>query len=144
MTKRAWNNIQKRKTRKPSAREEDSLSFMVAAWLELALRGTGVAWTHFPAGEKRTAATGAKLKKMGLHPGWPDYFFLIRMKIGFTVATVFIGIDLKSKTGTQSQTQKDVQAEIEAAGGYYYLARSIAEVAGYLKGHGVDLRARAV
>jgi len=30
-------------------------------------------WTHFPAGEKRSKATGAKLKRMGLQPGWPDF-----------------------------------------------------------------------
>src|SRR4051812_11001559 len=33
-------------------------------------------WTHFPAGELREAATGARLARMGLKPGWPDYQFL--------------------------------------------------------------------
>jgi hypothetical protein len=27
---------------------------------------------HFPTGEKRDASTGAKLKRMGTKPGWPD------------------------------------------------------------------------
>jgi hypothetical protein len=30
------------------------------------------AWSHFPAGELRGSATGAKLKRLGLQPGWPD------------------------------------------------------------------------
>lgn len=34
------------------------------------------AWTHFPSGEQRTEATGARLKRMGLTPGWPDYLFV--------------------------------------------------------------------
>jgi hypothetical protein len=33
-------------------------------------------WTHFPAGELRSAATGARLKRQGLKPGWPDYLFI--------------------------------------------------------------------
>lgn len=30
-------------------------------------------WTHFPAGEIRDEKTGAKLKRMGLKAGWPDF-----------------------------------------------------------------------
>jgi hypothetical protein len=33
-------------------------------------------WTHFPAGEARSAVTGARLKRMGLKPGWPDFQFI--------------------------------------------------------------------
>src|SRR5438067_241737 len=33
-------------------------------------------WTHFPAGEKRTLMTGARLKRMGLNRGWPDFILL--------------------------------------------------------------------
>lgn len=33
-------------------------------------------WTHFPAGETRTDAAGARLKRQGLKQGWPDYLFL--------------------------------------------------------------------
>jgi hypothetical protein len=30
-------------------------------------------WTHFPAGERRDVRTGARLKRMGLQKGWPDF-----------------------------------------------------------------------
>ena len=30
-------------------------------------------WTHFPAGEARDVRTGARLKRMGLRAGWPDF-----------------------------------------------------------------------
>lgn len=33
-------------------------------------------WTHVPLGEKRDARTGAKLKKMGAQPGWPDFILI--------------------------------------------------------------------
>jgi len=33
-------------------------------------------WTHFPAGELRSEATGARLKRMGLKPGWPDFILV--------------------------------------------------------------------
>ena len=38
----------------------------VAGWL----------WTHFPAGEHRDEATGARLKRMGLQKGWPDFLLI--------------------------------------------------------------------
>jgi len=36
----------------------------------------GWLWTHFPAGEERDEATGWKLKRMGLKPGWPDFLLI--------------------------------------------------------------------
>jgi hypothetical protein len=33
-------------------------------------------WTHFPAGERRDDVTGARLKRMGLMPGWPDFILI--------------------------------------------------------------------
>jgi hypothetical protein len=33
----------------------------------------GVEWTHFPAGELRTAATAGKLARMGVQRGWADF-----------------------------------------------------------------------
>ena len=35
----------------------------------------GWIWTHFPAGEARSAITGARLKRMGLARGFPDLLF---------------------------------------------------------------------
>jgi VRR-NUC domain len=33
-------------------------------------------WTHFPAGELRDVITGARLKRMGLQRGWPDFLLV--------------------------------------------------------------------
>lgn len=64
----------------------------IAAYLELAWP-EHLPWTHFPAGEnrgdhvertdRRTGKTyryspaGARLKRMGLHPGWWDFQFIL-------------------------------------------------------------------
>jgi hypothetical protein len=32
-------------------------------------------WFHYPAGEERNAVTGARLKRMGVKPGLPDFMF---------------------------------------------------------------------
>jgi hypothetical protein len=33
-------------------------------------------WSHFPAGEWRGVITGARLKRMGLQRGWPDFLLV--------------------------------------------------------------------
>ena len=33
-------------------------------------------WTHFPAGEHRDKVTAARLQRMGLKRGWPDFLFI--------------------------------------------------------------------
>jgi hypothetical protein len=39
-------------------------------------------WTHLPFGEHRTAITGARLKRLGTQPGWPDFIFLAPLEYG--------------------------------------------------------------
>lgn len=57
-------------------------------------------WTHFPAGEIRDDKTGAKLKRMGLKPGWPD--FQIVAPTG-----LFHALELKRAGETLTDTQAD-------------------------------------
>ena len=45
-----------------------TLADVLKRWLK-----PGWRFSHFPAGELRDDATGARLKRMGLMPGWPDY-----------------------------------------------------------------------
>src|SRR5664279_1760698 len=33
-------------------------------------------WSHFPAGEHRNIQTAARLKRMGLQKGWPDFVMI--------------------------------------------------------------------
>lgn len=55
--------------------KESALHFTVA---DLLRRHADDAWrwTHVPLGEKRDARTGAKLKRMGAQPGWPDFVLI--------------------------------------------------------------------
>jgi len=36
----------------------------------------GWEWTHLPFGELRAPGTAARLKRMGVNGGWPDYLFV--------------------------------------------------------------------
>jgi len=57
--------------------------------------------------------------------GCPDITALVDSK--------FLGLEIKTKTGRQSPNQKIAQAEIEAAGGEYYLVRSLGDIKAILK-----------
>jgi hypothetical protein len=48
-------------------------------------------WSHFPAGERRDVITGARLKRMGLQRGFPDF-------IAISPAGIFHALELK-RTG---------------------------------------------
>jgi hypothetical protein len=64
-----------RRVRKLPPARELSLHYPVAD----VLRRWGTAgwqWTHFPAGEYRRPATAARLKRMGVRAGWPDFILL--------------------------------------------------------------------
>ena len=66
------------------SQEEFRLSCVVAAYLERCVPQLTV--SHFPAGEARSEETGARLKRMGLKRGWPDYIAVLA-PTGRTVGT---------------------------------------------------------
>jgi hypothetical protein len=88
----------KRARKAPPAREF-SLHVMVADVLRR-WAAAGWQWTHFPAGEYRLPATAARLKRMGVRTGWPD--FMLLSTIG---APHFL--ELKRRGGTLNEAQED-------------------------------------
>lgn len=54
---------------------EYAITVAVADLLRVAVT-PGWFWTHFPAGEYRTGATGARLWRMGLQRGWSDFLLI--------------------------------------------------------------------
>ena len=62
---------------------------------------------------------GDRFTRYGL-PGQPDIFLIYRER--------FIGVEVKSKTGRQSDKQKQWQRNCERGGGIYILARSVDDV----------------
>lgn len=57
-------------------------------------------WTHFPAGEKRTAITGAKLKRFGLQRGWPDILLVRPLGLIHCLELKRLGEDLNDAQET--------------------------------------------
>jgi len=66
-------------------------------------------WSHFPAGEKRDAKTGEKLRRMGLKPGWPDFILV-------SPDGVFYGLELKREGGSLNDDQSEFHAHAKAHG----------------------------
>ena len=68
-------------------------------------------WTkrlhHSPNGGKRNAIEASKFKQMGVRAGSPDLILLIPNRF-----YPFCGIELKAKTGRQSENQKAYQKEL--------------------------------
>lgn len=63
-----------RRRRAPPAierRTHIALADVLRRWIK-----PGWYWTHLPAGEYRTEATGKLLKRMGLQPGLPDFMLI--------------------------------------------------------------------
>lgn len=71
-------------------------------------------WFHVPNGEHRHAATGAKLKKMGVKAGVPDLVLVIGGKAIF--------LELKRNRGRVSTVQSATKVKIEMAGGEWRIA----------------------
>ena len=85
-------------TERPPAIPELKLHMAVAADLRKWARPEWL-WTHFPAGEKRDGTIGAKLKQMGLQPGWADFIFV-------SPAGLFHALELKRLGAKLNDNQK--------------------------------------
>ena len=73
---------------------------------------------HSPNEAKRSEVMGARLKAMGMRPGWPDMEILLPGgKVVF--------FEFKTKTGRQSTSQKEIQLLLEAIGHQYFIIRSV-------------------
>lgn len=106
------------------------LTKAVAQALSLHLDRRGIPWTHFPAGESRTARTGAKLKRMGLQAGWPDFQI-----IGRGGHALFI--ELKVGSGTLSKAQRRVHHELTQTGALVSVCSSVEAVLMVLESEGL-------
>lgn len=113
---------------------EDDIQIAAAQFLARALPA-GVFWSAVnPQPGKVSKRMGALRKAMGLRAGVPDLMFIIGGR--------FLGIEMKRPGDYQRTNQKEVQSEIEAAGGAYVVCRSVEDVANALAAHGVPLHAK--
>lgn len=86
---------------KPEPETEDKLHKSVAVVLRDYVKPDW-RWTSFPAGEKRDAITGARLKSMGLMRGWPDIQLI-------SPEGIYHGLELKRSGGKLSEAQIEFQ-----------------------------------
>lgn len=93
--------------------------FLERAWPE------DLPWTHFPAGERRDPRTAAKLKRMGLKPGWPDFIFVLPNG-------QFAGLELKAPDGERSDEQTALHGTFERLRCGIATANSLEEVERHL------------
>lgn len=82
-----------------------------------------VPWWHVPNGEYRSKRTAARLKKMGVRRGVPD-FHLILPPNGRSAF-----LELKSSTGRMSDDQRIFQMEALGVGSLYAIAATPERVA---------------
>jgi hypothetical protein len=94
-----------------------------------ARRLPNVYWTAIPNGEKRSKATGARLKRMGVRAGAPDMLFVVN--------GVAHGLELKAGKGTPSLAQIATRMTWQNAAGIYAVAHGMDEALAALVAWGV-------
>ena len=108
--------------------ESESLLHDAVVKLLRASASPAIFWTHFPAGEKRSEATGRKLARMGTKPGVPDFALVIDGRACF--------IELKTRTGKLSAMQKQTHAALIRAGAEVAVVRCFQSAADVLRRRG--------
>jgi len=116
-----WNGylkkMLKRKEYKMRVATEAQIQRGVLDYLELLSRKKPIYYFRSAAGMVKTDQ--GRVFKTG-KPGTPD--------ITVCFDGLFIGLEIKTTTGRQSALQKKAQAEIEAAGGKYYIIRCLEDI----------------
>jgi hypothetical protein len=108
---------------------EDTLQMHAAAVFTRACKKT--VWFHVPNGGKRSKATAARLRKMGVRRGVADFILLCR---GLAIA-----VELKTrKKGRQSDDQEGFEIRWTENGGVYVLVRTPSQIEGLIFRFGLD------
>ena len=96
---------------------EDAIHIAIVSWLGIALPKNAIFWhtpNTFPSAKIQFHA---KLKRMGRLAGIPDLFVFSNDKL--------VGLEVKSKSGSQSKEQRFIEQAVMDNGGAYYVVRSI-------------------
>jgi hypothetical protein len=121
-------NLFTRRVARPPPAPEFNTHCMIA---DLLRRFAHPAWryTHIPLGEYRTKATAARLKRMGVIAGWPDFILMPPTGLGHF-------LELKRRGGALSDEQKGFAAWCAAHGVPYAVVKSFDEALTQLKAWG--------
>lgn len=102
--------------------EEHKLQKLCVRWFRMQYPFLRSLLFAVPNGGRRDELTGAKLKDEGATPGVSDLILLKNNKKYSTLC-----IEMKTKVGRQSESQRNWQKEVERAGNKYVVCRSIEE-----------------
>ena len=111
----------------------------IAGWLDKWLAppatwtaiGHGIAYGSTP--EERRER-GIRAKRLGVKPGWPD---IVIYHFGL------YGLEVKTSTGSPSEAQRMVHADIRAAGGEVEIVRSLEQAKDFVRLWRLPVRLRA-
>jgi hypothetical protein len=87
-------------------------------------------YTHVPLGEHRQAVTAARLHRMGVKPGWPDFQFAGPDRQMFF-------LELKRRDGRISDAQAEMRAHLEGCGFGVLVTDSVDEAVRMLQAIGI-------
>lgn len=112
---------QEKSAAKPRTRahEESELQRQCVTWFRLQYPKLARLLFAVPNGGARNAVTGAILKAEGVVPGVADLLLLVPRNGYHGLA-----IEMKTRTGRQSDSQREWQQEVEAQGYRYVVCRS--------------------
>lgn len=111
--------MQSKRRRKPSHKEED-MQLQCIKWFDYQYPKLKLHLHHSPNGGKRDEREGARFKEMGTRAGFPDLILLLPNNF-----YPFMGIELKTDKGSQSERQKEYQKSFEEIGAKYVVVRSL-------------------
>jgi hypothetical protein len=120
------------KARRRYRREEWATQTTLARLLTRYLDPQTVFWTSLE-NKPSSRLNGLLQKRLGVRSGLPDTMVVYRRRAVF--------VELKSKAGVASKSQKQVRAELVAAGARWWMARSVGAALTALHRSGVPFRA---
>ena len=120
------------KARRHYRREEWATQTTLARLLTRYLDPRAVFWTSLE-NKPSSRLNGLLQKRRGVRSGLPDTMVVYRRRAVF--------VELKSKAGVASKSQKQVRAELVAAGARWWMARSVRAALTALHRSGVPFRA---
>lgn len=105
--------------------QEDIFHKQIAEYLNLSLKDSDYFWTYMPFGEKRTAMTGALLKRKGTKRGVPDFMILKRKKD----ITTLLWLEAKCGKNKQSEEQIDFEEKTKKQQNeHYFVVKDLDDV----------------
>lgn len=128
-----WGDINPNKLRNKPRHEEQDLQIACVNWFRLQHPQYFRLLHHNTNEGRKTKAQAGIDKRMGLQPGMPDLTLFVARKNYHA-----LHIELKTKTGRQSENQKEMERLMTEQGYLYLVVRSIEEFMkvcnDYLKG----------